>query len=179
MKMAMIPKMITFIKLMIIFNLFISILFPILKLNLHPLTYIIILIFYILNLLLLINLELNMNIYMYMIFISMIGGLMIMFMYFTSLINNFKMIMFKYELYLILFTFIMMMICMIYSFMNYNPINYLDKITFKGPDNSIILIYMYPYYTFTFISITYLIYCLNLIMKMSLIKFKSLRKIKN
>nr|QES86267.1 NADH dehydrogenase subunit 6 [Diodontus polytylus] len=67
---------------------FSTLIFPLMNEEIHPLNLMIILIIYSLSFSLLINF--NNNIYPYILFLIMIGGMMIMFLYFTSLINNEK-----------------------------------------------------------------------------------------
>nr|QKZ95164.1 NADH dehydrogenase subunit 6 [Habrobracon hebetor] len=111
---------------------FILIMIMILPSNLysfHPLTLNIILIFYIIIFTLKMNFLLNSYWYSYILFLLMIGGLMILFMYFTSLMNNelfyFKLEFNIYQILKILFLlnllyFMMKELNYLFYFMNMN-----------------------------------------------------------
>nr|WRY74215.1 NADH dehydrogenase subunit 6 [Diodontus sp. a EB-2023]WRY74218.1 NADH dehydrogenase subunit 6 [Diodontus sp. a EB-2023]WRY74221.1 NADH dehydrogenase subunit 6 [Diodontus sp. a EB-2023]WRY74223.1 NADH dehydrogenase subunit 6 [Diodontus sp. a EB-2023]WRY74225.1 NADH dehydrogenase subunit 6 [Diodontus sp. a EB-2023] len=70
--------------------LLLSITFPLLNNFMHPLNLMINLIIYSISVSLLINYNNNNLIYPYILFLIMIGGMLVMFLYFSSLINNEK-----------------------------------------------------------------------------------------
>nr|ALO64890.1 NADH dehydrogenase subunit 6 [Lasioglossum xanthopus] len=116
------------------------------------------------------------TLYCFMIFISMISGNMIMFLYFTSLINNYYNKMFKSTInYLMIYFFFTLMIQVYY----YNNLN-LNTKTMNTPHPLMIYkIYMFPLYLLTLMLIMYLLMTLFFSMKICLFKYKPLRKIYN
>nr|ALO64469.1 NADH dehydrogenase subunit 6 [Hylaeus confusus] len=148
---------------------------PIIMNNFHPLNMMIVLITFTTLILMLNNLNSNMSIYSMMIFISMIGGIMIMFLYFVSLINNYKMKINNKEKFLIFSNMLLNLMIMIYLIMMNNPI----EEEFLVNNTNMFMMYIYPYNLLTYMSIMYLLYCLIMIMKMCSMKLKPLRKMKN
>nr|ALO64521.1 NADH dehydrogenase subunit 6 [Andrena cineraria] len=143
----------------------------------HPLMLILILVMYTIMNLLLMFFFTSMSMYMYMIFISIVGGMMIMFLYFTSMINNYpskikmnESIMIMYLLITLLFTLIMYMYMPDHSefFLN-NKFNLETTFIYK--------IYIYPLSLMTVVTILNLLYCLFLTIKMCSSKYLPLRKI--
>nr|QCG69833.1 NADH dehydrogenase subunit 6 [Andrena hunanensis] len=148
--------------------------------SIHPLMLILILVIYtILNLFTMYFLT-SMSTYMYMIFISIIGGMMIMFLYFTSMINNYPSKIKMNELMMINFTMIvMLLLMMIYMYssshtmqINLTPKSYMSPYTIM-----IFKIYIYPLNLMTVSTILNLLYCLILTIKMCSSKYTPLRKI--
>nr|YP_010411518.1 NADH dehydrogenase subunit 6 [Euurobracon yokahamae]UJJ81893.1 NADH dehydrogenase subunit 6 [Euurobracon yokahamae] len=97
--------------------------------NFHPLMLGLILIFYIIFITFKMNMILNNYWYSYILFLVMIGGLMILFMYFISLTNNelfyFKL---KYNLYQML-KFLMILILIFYMIYNWS-MNYIYNLNY-------------------------------------------------
>nr|YP_009121682.1 NADH dehydrogenase subunit 6 [Hylaeus dilatatus]AJG02937.1 NADH dehydrogenase subunit 6 [Hylaeus dilatatus] len=152
------------------------IIIPIIMNNFHPLNMMILFMLFTMSILMLNYLNYNITLYLLMIFISIIGGIMIMFLYFTSLINNYKMKMNNKEKFLIMMLSIfntMILFMFIKSNIPIEESKFLIKIY------NIYLIYTYPYNLMTYLSIIYLFYSLTLIMKMCSFKFKPMRKMKN
>nr|ALO64655.1 NADH dehydrogenase subunit 6 [Hylaeus dilatatus] len=139
------------------------IIIPIIMNNFHPLNMMILFMLFTMSILMLNYLNYNITLYLLMIFISIIGGIMIMFLYFTSLINNYKMKMNNKEKFLIMMLSIfntMILFMFIKSNIPIEESKFLIKIY------NIYLIYTYPYNLMTYLSIIYLFYSLTLIMKM-------------
>nr|YP_010147607.1 NADH dehydrogenase subunit 6 [Seladonia aeraria]QQS74778.1 NADH dehydrogenase subunit 6 [Seladonia aeraria] len=156
--------------------LMILITFIIFNKNISPLNMMMNLILFTLISLLLIYLITKKSMYCFMIFISIISGNMIMFLYFTSLINNYYNKSFKSNLkfLIILFLFSFIMIMYLFLFKNIINLNYSTHISLM-----IYKIYTYPLFIVTFILITYLLLTLLFSMKICLKKNLPLRKIKN
>nr|ANM47955.1 NADH dehydrogenase subunit 6 [Andrena camellia] len=149
-----------------------------LTMSIHPLMLILILVVHtILNLFYMYFMT-SMSTYMYMIFISIIGGMMIMFLYFTSMINNYQSKIKMNELLMINFMMVIMLMMMIYIYMSsqstYNP----ELCMSPSPIITIFKIYMYPLSLMTVTTIFNLLYCLILTIKMCSSKYTPLRKIK-
>nr|ALO64397.1 NADH dehydrogenase subunit 6 [Andrena subopaca] len=143
----------------------------------HPLMLILILVMYTTMNLMVMFIMTSLSMYMYMIFISIVGGMMIMFLYFTSMINNYpskiKLSETLMIMYLIIITTLTLIIYMYYSptsefFLN-NKINSSNIFIYK--------IYLYPLNFMTMITIMNLLYCLILTIKMCSSKYLPLRKI--
>nr|ALO64878.1 NADH dehydrogenase subunit 6 [Lasioglossum lativentre] len=116
------------------------------------------------------------TLYCLMIFISMISGNMIMFLYFTSLINNYYNKIFKSTInYMLIYFFTLLIMQFFYS---YNM-----KLNSKCMNTSyppmIYKIYTFPLYLLTLMLIMYLLITLFFSMKICLFKYKPLRKIYN
>nr|ALO64456.1 NADH dehydrogenase subunit 6 [Lasioglossum calceatum] len=112
--------------------------------------------------------------YCMMIFISMVSGNMIMFLYFTSLINNYYNKSIKSIInYMLLIIFLMFIMLLIYYMMPNLKFKYFNS------HMTIYKIYTYPLCLSTFMLILYLILTLLFSMKICLFKHKPLRKIHN
>nr|ALO64597.1 NADH dehydrogenase subunit 6 [Lasioglossum minutissimum] len=142
--------------------------------NISPLNLMMTLLMFTLIILIMNYLIIQKTIYCLMIFISMISGNMIMFLYFTSLINNYYNKLFKSNMnyLLIIMTIMMMMPIMYYIMPTFN-------IKFTQTPMTIYKIYTYPLYFITFTLILYLLLTLFFSMKICLFKYKPLRKIYN
>nr|ALO64573.1 NADH dehydrogenase subunit 6 [Andrena dorsata] len=143
----------------------------------HPLMLILILVMYTIMSLSLTYFLTTLSMYMYMIFISIIGGMMIMFLYFTSMINNYpskiklnESIMISYLLIITLLTLITFMVTKTY------PEPHLNN-KFNLENVFIYKIYLFPLSLMTVITILNLLYCLILTIKMCSSKYLPLRKI--
>nr|ALO64691.1 NADH dehydrogenase subunit 6 [Halictus rubicundus] len=144
--------------------------------NISPLNFMMSLILFTLIYLILNYLITQKSLYCFMIFISMISGNMIMFLYFTSLINNYYNKSFKSNLNFIWF----MMIMLIFITFFYYFFNYSINIKLKTSNSLFIYkTYTYPLYKVTFLMIFYLLITLLFSMKICLSKYKPLRKIIN
>nr|AEG25304.1 NADH dehydrogenase subunit 6 [Philotrypesis sp. JHX-2011] len=126
------------------------------------------------------------NWFSYIMFLMMIGGMMIIFMYFTSFISNMKtsinwLYLIKMPIKLIMMTmfFILLMKMNLNNFNwnnNYNEINPFILIQYNKI-NKIMYMYMYNKNLSTLISIIYLLICLTMVVKIMLSKTFTLRKI--
>jgi len=149
----------------------------------HPVTIVIIILIY--NIILCINIEfwkLN-TIFPIIFFIIIIRGLLIIFLYFSSLISNEKNLNFiKNSIKLILIINLIYFLLYNYSYNFFNPfliplIQY-NITNFTSNKLLIInLIYQYPFSNLTLISIIFLLITLISVIKTSTPKIKSLRKI--
>nr|ALO64499.1 NADH dehydrogenase subunit 6 [Lasioglossum pauxillum] len=163
--------MLKFLFLLIMF----IIIFIIFNKNISPLNLMMILLMFTIIILLMNYLINQKSLYCFMIFISMISGNMIMFLYFTSLINNYYNKSFKsITNYLFMFKILLILISIIYFLtptlkMKYNSFTMMSM--FK--------IYTYPLYFITLMMILYLLLTLLFSMKICLFKYKPLRKIYN
>nr|YP_009176330.1 NADH dehydrogenase subunit 6 [Megaphragma amalphitanum]ALI86578.1 NADH dehydrogenase subunit 6 [Megaphragma amalphitanum] len=136
-----------------------------------------------------INLLSNYSMCAFIMYLIIIGGLMIMFLYFTSFINNLKMmikwnylIMLPIKFYLMFLTMIMFLlnINLILSWIKLNEINSMNFINYLNQMNlniEIMYMYMFNKNFITILSMIYLFMCLTLIVKMYINKKMSLRKI--
>nr|ALO64420.1 NADH dehydrogenase subunit 6 [Lasioglossum fulvicorne] len=113
--------------------------------------------------------------YLLMIFISMISGNMIMFLYFTSLINNYYNKLFKFIIINYLFMFMLLILTLLIYYFNPN----LMMMHNLNSNMIIYKIYTYPLYYITLMMILYLLMTLLFSMKICLFKYKPLRKIYN
>nr|ALO64487.1 NADH dehydrogenase subunit 6 [Andrena fulva] len=144
----------------------------------HPLMLILILVVYTIMNLMLMNLMMSLSMYLYMIFISIIGGMMIMFLYFTSMINNCPSKIKLNESIMIIYMIMVMLITLI-LYILYTPGSmdlYLNN-KFNSANTFIYKIYLYPLSLMTIITILNLLYCLILTIKMCSSKYSPLRKI--
>nr|ALO64711.1 NADH dehydrogenase subunit 6 [Sphecodes ephippius] len=116
------------------------------------------------------------SLYCFMIFLTMVSGNMIMFLYFTSLINNYYNKMIK-PLIKILMISMMMIFFMTLTY--YYMFNTPFKLYSINYNYSIYKIYEYPMYMLTLLMILYLLITLFFSMKICLFKHKPLRKIMN
>lgn len=162
------------------------ILFFILNINNHPIIIIIIILIYSSLACLNISLWKPNFILSIFLFLIIIRGLLIIFLYFSSLISNVK---FKLQLNLFIITlFIINFILLFYLLKSSNSLNLfiykykfhensqiinINKITF----NNILNLYEYPLSNLTTLSIFYLIFALFIIIKICSSKSSSLRKI--
>nr|ALZ49976.1 NADH dehydrogenase subunit 6 [Camponotus atrox] len=167
------------------FLLIIMILFLLSNISNHPIMIMIMLLIY--SSLICLNMCLWKSNYILSIFLflMMISGLLIIFLYFSSLISNeqFKL---KINFYLM----ILFLINMIFSYylMKFNPLNlfiykykfhenypmsYINKMNF----NNILNLYEYPLNNLTTLSMFYLLFSLFCIIKICSLKYMSLRKI--
>nr|AYE84596.1 NADH dehydrogenase subunit 6 [Encarsia obtusiclava] len=140
-------------------------------------------------------LSLNLSMYFqnhwfsYIMFLTIISGMMILFMYFISFINNMKML-FKMSSYfnmilintILMTTFSIMMYFMNKNFMwfNFNEIKSIYYLMIKNLMNNYMKInffYNYNKNFSTMISMIYLFFCLTMIVKICMMNKYSLRKI--
>nr|ALO64372.1 NADH dehydrogenase subunit 6 [Seladonia tumulorum] len=156
--------------------LMITIIFIIFNKNISPLNMMMNLIMFTLISLMLIYLMTQKSMYCFMIFISMVSGNMVMFLYFTSLINNYYNKSFKSNLKFLITLFMLYLIILMYLYTHKNLINLNYKIY---PHISIFKIYTYPLFIITFMLIIYLLITLLFSLKICLMKNMPLRKIKN
>nr|ALO64352.1 NADH dehydrogenase subunit 6 [Lasioglossum punctatissimum] len=142
--------------------------------NISPLNLMLTLLIFTLIILIMNYLITQKTIYCLMIFISMVSGNMMMFLYFTSLINNYYNKMFKSNMNYLM---IMMITLFISILMYYLMPNF--KFKFIQSPMTIYKIYTYPLYFTTLMLILYLLLTLFFSMKICLFKYKPLRKIYN
>jgi len=153
----------------------------------HPIINIILIIIY--RILITLNISIwKINfIYSIILFLIIIRGLLIIFLYFSRLISNEQITFILNNNKLFLLTIILNIIFLIFNIINkkiyyFNPIyqtretNLLNKINEKI-FNNILNLYTYPYNNLTIICIIFLLISLFTIIKISSIKSKSLRKI--
>ena len=142
----------------------------------HPLILILILVIYTIINLLLIFLLTRLSIYIYIIFISIVGGIIIIFLYFTRIINNYPSKIKINESFIVIFIFIIIGILVINSFSSDHIEFYLNN---KFNFNNILIykIYLYPLRIITVLTIFNLLYCLILTIKICSSKYLPLRKI--
>lgn len=153
----------------------------------HPLILITILILLIIISLYNLRLYYNNHWFSYLIFLIIIGGIIIIFLYFIRFINNIKTsIKWKY-LKTIPIKFILLLILSIIIIYSLNSNNWFLKFNeilpiyenFKiNKFNNLIIIYLYPKNYTTLISIIYILLSLTIIVKICLSKNLTLRKIK-
>lgn len=152
--------------------------------NLHPTPFILSLIFYAILICLNISIWSYNFIYSIILFLIIIRGILIIFLYFSSLISN-EQNKFYINNYIII-RFLINIIILIYLliiYFKFNYIKYLSKeilsiniINIPSFIN-IIIIYKYPYNNFTLLCILYLLISLFTIIKICSIKSASLRKL--
>lgn len=148
----------------------------------HPTLIIILILIYRVSISILISLWRHTFIYSIIFFLIIVRGLLIIFLYFSSLIsnekNNLSPKIFLNSIFIILFTiFITTPLKHFKSTLNINIENTsLTKINYLIFHN-ILKIYIYPHNNFTFLSMIYLLIALFSIIKICSIKFSSLRKI--
>lgn len=154
--------------------------------SLHPIYFIIILLFYAILICLIISLWKFTYIYSIIIFIIIISGLLIIFIYFARLISNEQnkitkntLLFINISLNSIFFLWIINsplqsnLIFMPYTSLEINHIFKINIIPFQN----ITEIYNHPYFNITILSIFFLLISLFLIIKITSIKTSSLRKI--
>nr|YP_010461836.1 NADH dehydrogenase subunit 6 [Tapinoma ibericum]UUF93602.1 NADH dehydrogenase subunit 6 [Tapinoma ibericum] len=157
------------------------------NLNSHPVFIMIIIIIY--NSMICLNMSMwKMNfMYSIMLFLILISGLLIIFLYFSSLISNEQMTFYSNKILLLSLIFNIMYMYMLFLmnklFSNNiiyttKEINSLNKINNKMFEN-ILNLYIYPYNNITICSMLYLLLTLFIIIKLSNMKIKPLRKITN
>nr|AZL93228.1 NADH dehydrogenase subunit 6 [Eurytoma sp. ZJUH_2016013] len=135
--------------------------------------------------------SLNMSMYLnnhwfsFILFLIMVGGMMIIFLYFTSFINNMKTSMkwmyiknlhLKFSLMIIS---LIMMINLMKKhnwFLSFNEIMSINKFINLTNNNNMTLMYMYPKNFTTSLSMLYLLISLTIIVKICLMKKLTLRK---
>nr|QHN89252.1 NADH dehydrogenase subunit 6 [Tapinoma melanocephalum] len=158
-----------------------------LNLNAHPVFTMILIIIY--SIMVNLNMSLWTLNFMYsiMLFLIMISGLLIIFLYFSSLISNEQMnIQWNKKIYSSLFLNIMymMIIFMLFKLFINNLIyisnenNSIYKINNKLFEN-ILNLYIYPFNMITIASMFFLLITMFIIIKMTNMKIKPLRKINN
>lgn len=163
------------------------IIFTILTNFIHPIYFIIILLFYAITICLIMSIWKFTYIYSIIIFIIIISGLLIIFIYFARLISNEQnklmwniLLLINISLNSIFFLWIINSPPQ--SNLIFIPYNSLETIpTFKNnviPFQNITEIYNYPYCNLTLIRIFFLLISLFLVIKITSIKASSLRKIK-
>nr|YP_010034072.1 NADH dehydrogenase subunit 6 [Colobopsis nipponica]QOW83446.1 NADH dehydrogenase subunit 6 [Colobopsis nipponica] len=169
-----------------IFLILIVIMFMIMNLNNHPIIMMIILLIY--SSLICINMCLWKSNYLYSIFLflMMISGLLIIFLYFSSLISN-EQLKFNYKFiyYMILMNFLLFiltykkikslsnMFIYKYSFNEITPILNINNMKF----NNIMNLFEYPLNNITIMTMFYLLFSLFSIIKICSTQYLSLRKI--
>lgn len=157
------------------------------NLNSHPVFIIIIIIIY--NSIICLNISIwKINfIYSIILFLILIRGLLIIFLYFSRLISNEQItfysnkILFLSLIFNIIYIYILFIINKLFSnniIYTTKETNSLNKINNKIFEN-ILNLYIYPYNNITICRILYLLLTLFIIIKLSNIKIKPLRKISN
>lgn len=152
--------------------------------NLHPITLIIFLLFYTSITCLIISIWKDNFIFSIIIFLIIIRGLLIIFLYFSSLISNeqFKFSINLFSIVIIILNIIILLYLSPLFLSNLSsslqpietkPLSNINQSLF----NNIIKIYLYPYNNLTIICILFLLISLFLIIKICSIKSSSLRKI--
>nr|YP_010261484.1 NADH dehydrogenase subunit 6 [Haltichella nipponensis]UIB40566.1 NADH dehydrogenase subunit 6 [Haltichella nipponensis] len=130
------------------------------------------------------------NLYSFLMYLIIIGGMMIIFMYFISTMNNVKMSINFYSMIMNLTKFILMIIS---SSLFINKLNYFISYPLKFNLNSMMdylnlnklnsyfmnNIYLDDYYWTTMMMMIYLMYVMIFISKMFMVKKKSIRKMNN
>ncbi|YP_009705874.1 NADH dehydrogenase subunit 6 (mitochondrion) [Linepithema humile] len=152
----------------------------------HPIMNMILIIIY--SILMTLNMSIwKMNfMYSIMLFLIMISGLLIIFLYFSSLISNEQMTFILNNNKLFLLTIMLNIMFLIFNIINkkiyyFNPMyqtsetNLLNKINEKM-FNNILNLYTYPYNNLTIMCMMFLLISLFTIIKISSMKSKSLRK---
>nr|YP_010277833.1 NADH dehydrogenase subunit 6 [Cataglyphis aenescens]UHY95037.1 NADH dehydrogenase subunit 6 [Cataglyphis aenescens] len=151
----------------------------------HPIIMMIILLIY--SSIICLNLSFWKSNYLYsiMLFLIMISGLLIIFLYFSSLISN-EQINFKFNKFLFLSFIINLTIFLNWKF-NYNIYSYMKKYNFSETNQilyinemnfqNILNLYEYPFNNITIASMFYLLITLFSIIKICSLKSISLRKI--
>lgn len=158
----------------------------------HPILMIILLITYTLTICLIMSMWSFNYMYSIITFLIIIRGILIIFLYFASLISN-EQFKFNVNIYLLI-NFITNISTIIYLILNwtflappylnalsYNIINN-ERLTVNNinypPFNNIIIIYLHPYNNFTILCIIFLLFTLFTIIKICSSKSLTLRKIK-
>lgn len=153
--------------------------------NIHPLIIIIILIIILINSSWRLRIYFNDHWISFIIFLIIIGGIIIIFLYFTRFINNINLsINWNFYKNLIIKLFITLLLIFIFIYLikinywinNFNEINNLNKIN-NNQFEKFIYIYIYPKNFITFLSIIYLFLSITIIVKICINKKITLRKI--
>nr|YP_010264255.1 NADH dehydrogenase subunit 6 [Carebara diversa]UIO59241.1 NADH dehydrogenase subunit 6 [Carebara diversa] len=176
-------KMIFFWNFLII--LMILIIFIFMSNYLHPITLLTLLLSYIMIICIKMSLNKFNYIYSILMFLIMISGLLVLFLYFTSLIANEKN---KFTFNPLILTMFTINLIILLILLKYNFFNFLNSpsITLENTPstllninlfNNIIKIYMYPYNNLSLMCMFFLLISLFLIIKTCTIKSSSLRKI--
>nr|ALO64828.1 NADH dehydrogenase subunit 6 [Andrena minutula] len=143
----------------------------------HPLMLILILVVYTIMSLMIMFFMTSLSMYMYMIFISIVGGMMIMFLYFTSMISNYPSKIKLSEIVMISYLMIITILTLtVYTYYSPTPEFYLNN-KINTTNIFIYKIYLYPLNLMTTVTIMNLLYCLILTIKMCSSKYLPLRKI--
>nr|QIE13313.1 NADH dehydrogenase subunit 6 [Pachyneuron aphidis] len=157
------------------------------NLYIHPMNFILNLFIYSIIISLNLSISNSSHWFSYITFLVMIGGMMVIFMYFISFVSNMKFnfnykILYKFIMkFILIIVLLFMLLFKINYFMmynNYNEIynmNYLFKVNYL--ENKINYIYLSFKNLPTMMSIIYLLLCLSFIVKMILYKKLTLRKI--
>nr|YP_010297279.1 NADH dehydrogenase subunit 6 [Lamennaisia nobilis]UML36895.1 NADH dehydrogenase subunit 6 [Lamennaisia sp.] len=141
------------------------------------------------SILMLFNIQLTMNLSIYLpkswwsfiSFLIIIGGLMILFLYFTSFINNMIMnikLIFLKNFFFKIIIFLMFIMMMFMKMKNFSIwYNNIEEMNLNNQVNKIIYMYMYNMNFSILISIFYLLTSLTLLVKMLILNKYTLRKI--
>lgn len=151
--------------------------------NIHPTLIIILILIYRISIRTLISMWSHTFIYSIILFLIIVRGLLIIFLYFSRLISNEKNTLHP-NLFLNLLFIIIIILLLIFPLKTHfkfilninlenNPLIYINHNIFYN----ILKIYTYPFNNFTFLCILYLIISLFSIIKICSIKYSSLRKI--
>lgn len=151
--------------------------------NFHPLILISILILILLIASINIRIYFNDHWFSFIIFLIIVGGLIIIFLYFIRFINNIKTSI-KWDFLKnipIKFLFIIIVFILFWSnsnnwFINFDEITPLHKKLKKLYSNNLIFIYIFPKNYTTIIAILYLLISLTIVVKICLLKKFTLRK---
>nr|YP_010276200.1 NADH dehydrogenase subunit 6 [Aphaenogaster japonica]UHY39322.1 NADH dehydrogenase subunit 6 [Aphaenogaster japonica] len=167
---------------------FLTLIFILMTQNNNPVNLIIMLVIYTLSISMFMSLMTCKYIFSIILYLMMISGLLIIFLYFTSLINN-EQNNWKNN-YLLMTIFFMNMMTLWYltshskkismypTILMTNPSLYITKINENNNFQTITYIYSYPFNIITILSILFLLLTLFIIIKICLLKMKPLRKIK-
>nr|YP_010341272.1 NADH dehydrogenase subunit 6 [Stenamma diecki]UNZ99532.1 NADH dehydrogenase subunit 6 [Stenamma diecki] len=178
---------------MIFMSILMLIMFLLMSNYLHPISMIILLIIYTMMVCLIMSMWSFNYMYSIITFLMMISGMLIIFLYFASLISNeqFKLNMNTY----LLTNFIVNLAFMVYFMLNWTILTppYPNTLTYNinsneslmlhnlnnTPFNNLESIYLYPFNNLTFLCIMYLLLALFSIIKICSLKSMTLRKINN
>lgn len=150
--------------------------------NLHPIFLIIILLFYTIVTCLIISIW-NFNfIFSIILYLIIISGLLIIFIYFSSLISNEQnQVPWKTSNLFLICGILIILLLPLTKILNYIPYQNIENIPLQYTRtnllNNAITIYYYPFNNFTFLAIIFLLITLFIIIKICSKKSSSLRKI--
>nr|YP_009256122.1 NADH dehydrogenase subunit 6 [Rediviva intermixta]AKS40065.1 NADH dehydrogenase subunit 6 [Rediviva intermixta] len=164
-----------FMKIILLFFILTILLYSILMNNIHPLNYMMLLVIFTFLMVLMNYCFMGKILYSMIIMITITGGVMVMFLYFSSLINNEKSLTNKFEFNMFIAVMVMFLIIMLFFSNKMNWYMYLNN-----NNNNIVymyMIYMKPYYIATMICMFNLLYCLILTIKSCSNKYLPLRKL--